>query len=191
MLDTDPATHQTICEECPQVKDVSFGPCDFNGSKRRSIPEDEGGEEENVEPSQKRTKLTKRRPVSPSAAITPVRETLAGVSPGYMNLPGFGSGGPIPSDRALWVCLCCGVEGCPYENGVTIMREEDEAPLEEHDLRGEAMEKTAAKWSRSDDDMLEEAIAIRKVVLGLLCSKKFFGNNTYIGTPSLDRKLKE
>ena len=124
---------------------------------------------------------------SPSSPLEPIKlPEMKNVPPAYMNLDGFGTGKPIPAALSLWLCLCCGRPECGFESGVTIMKEEDGQDREDDPCEIDNEKSTGMK----EKDFNEESEAIRDCVSGLLRSKKFFGWNKYVGTASLDKKLK-
>jgi hypothetical protein len=90
-----------------------------------------------------------------------------------------------PREHSLWICLCCSQKHCSFESGVTVFTEEG----------GDCQEWDPSEMARSEwgtviqpfDDLRK---GISDCVQGIMRSQFFFANNKYIGSPSLDLKIK-
>ena len=102
------------------------------------------------------------------------------------------SGAPSSSlkkNEFLVCCLTCGTEGCRYENGYTVLREEDDGEVEFDP--DEPKPPTCEEWSTScasSFDTIKQPI--KTVVAGLMGSSGFWSSHKYIASPQLDLKLK-
>ena len=182
----DRDTHVSVCGEYARMLEC----CQFADSTNSGEPRKRHLAGGNVAPLEGQPSGAGKKVcrVSPAMAknekpVTPPRD----VTPAYMNVVGFGSGSPLTAEESLWNCLCCGKRGCAYESGVTLFKEE-ETRLE-HDPCEIKIEERRRCFS--ENDYMEEGMVVRNCAKRLLRSKKFFAHNKYIGTPSLDRKLRE
>jgi hypothetical protein len=89
-------------------------------------------------------------------------------------------------ERSLWICLCCSKKHCSYESGVTVFTEEV-GDCKEWDPCEMARSEWGTNIQPAFDDLQKE---ISDCVKGIMHSKFFFASNKYIGSPSLDLKIK-
>lgn len=199
----DPKQHLHTCEDYQKMLDAceDIPPATSSSTRKRKEaghPEEMGAV--GAERLEERVKKQEKRPVghvTPSTTVgarrgedrrtgrhlsPPIQSPQSDVTPAYVNLEGFGSGKPIPTEQSLWLCLVCGRPECGFETGATIMREEDGQSKEDDPLEEDAA-------TRLDENFEEESQSVQACVRGLLQSKKFFANNKYIGTESLDKKI--
>ena len=179
----DRATHVSACTEYARMRECCGFPNKDEERNKRSW------NEENMPPTEGHPTSIRKKVcrVSPAVAKERPATPLRDITPAYMNVVGFGSGSPLSAEQALWICLCCGKSECRYENGITLFNEE-ETPLEHDPCEIKVQER---RRCFSETDYMEEGMVVRNCTKGLLRSKKFFAHNKYIGTLSLDRKLKE
>lgn len=86
-------------------------------------------------------------------------------------------------DESTFHCLACGKEGCPHENGFTVMKEGDGQaqefdPCEPILLPGHAIPFDKIKF------------LLKPVVVGMMRSAGFWPRHKFIGSAKLDLKLK-
>ena len=94
------------------------------------------------------------------------------------------------NNEFLVCCLTCGTEGCRYENGYTVLREEDDGQVE-FDPDEPKPPTSCEEWSTSSAssfNMIKQPI--KTVVAGLMGSSGFWSSHKYIASPQLDLKLK-
>ena len=90
-----------------------------------------------------------------------------------------------PCERSLLICLCCSKNHCSFESGVTVFTEED-GDCQEWD----PSEVARSEWGTLNQPFDDLRKAISDCVQGIMRSKLFFACNKYIGSPSLDLKIK-
>lgn len=105
--------------------------------------------------------------------------------------PSFPYKKPKPSklDEFIFRCLACGNESCPYENGYSIFADDDG---QKHEFDPcEPVFGSRENWGLNSAYSFEEVkSSIRVVVPGILRSSGFWSRNKFIGSSSLDFKLK-